>query len=146
MVSVLDLEQRKARYVPLDQEVYKVLTPEQTSALVQGDAKRRYSQYSSTKAPEWLAEKGYHITCFRLKADARKFARDVSSGSRVVVVWRCRASGLIEKLPRVLDWRVLSHQEIYHVGGRWPPGTCMVKRLRLSVVVGVAYGRHWFPR
>ena len=53
--------------------IYKVTTRTGKSCLAKGKARVQYAIGKPARAPEWLAEKGYHPCAFRTLGSARNF-------------------------------------------------------------------------
>ena len=112
--------------------VYKVVRWEswqtvKTSAVVIGIARVCYSDDYWTRAPRWLAKKGYHLTCFKKYPDACEFAAHHSE------IWEAEAKGLFTDLPpRAIVAEVRQGLlDTFGNGLTWPIGTMMAHEIRL---------------
>lgn len=114
---------------------YKVVLPDRwglRSSVVHGTATARYGVNTWATAPEWLAEKGYHLLVFDNYDSALDFA------SEEEIIYTCEVEGVIEDLPPVCnpfilgdyssDLTVLEKDEY----NDWPKGTVMAKKVMLK--------------
>lgn len=60
--------------------IYKVTTRTNKSCLAQGKARVQYEIGKPARAPEWLAQLGYHPCGFRTLESARNFRREYCCG------------------------------------------------------------------
>jgi len=78
-------------------------------------------------APEWLAERGYHLCVFKRLDDAKNFRL----GSNRQRIWLVDIKGVIRNLPPILNSTWIPFKDMSHAGGRWPSGTIMAKSVTL---------------
>lgn len=107
--------------------VYKVVHRYKTNILTsyaaEGQSEVKYEPGEFAKAPEWLAEKGYHLLVF----DHLDAALDFSPKAEV---WRAEAEEEME-LPKRLTFASLFGGFIKTYEDNWPKGTHMYKRVKL---------------
>lgn len=132
--------------------VYKVLQLGDISAIMGGKAQVRYVRRVWSKAPGWLADHGYHLTCFRTLTQAKNFAknetRTAAGYKQAFLIWTCAGRKIISSLPEFLDMSLLEIGKLrpsYRVFAKWPPGTLMVKSLKLGYLLGIYHRGGWYP-
>ena len=112
--------------------VYKVVVEGNenmfVSSAVIGMAEVTYQLNQWASAPDWLAEKGYHLLVFHNPSHAAAFASD---GDTILV---CTAENEVTPLPPMLLINLLGNgiaQDTWPGMSRgWPVGTAMYKRIK----------------
>ena len=96
------------------------------SPVATGNASVTYVPGRPARAPDWLAERGYHPVAFNSRERALAFilADDVE-------VWEAEARGILERLPDFLSTDDLRIAQIVRANDWWPPGTVMALELTL---------------
>jgi len=82
------------------------------------------------EASIWLARRGYHLMVFKTLEDARLFR---SSGLHVI--WLCEVEGVETGLPEICCMLGLYNGQLEPVGGFWPEGTIMARKVKLVKIV-----------
>ena len=99
-----------------------------TSVVVESLAKVVYSKNEYVSAPQWLAEKGYHLTVFTSLFAARNFK------SPEDVLWECEVVGLKDELPPSMSpyWVSQGCVSARYVSSYWPRDTAMAEQVMLT--------------
>jgi hypothetical protein len=103
---------------------WKVLHPGLKSYAACGMAKLRYKIGVKTRAPQWLARRGYHPLVFRTPESALCFA------ASDYPIFKCK-TGRVRKLMPIADLSFLDLGKIETVSAIWPEGTMMVEWVEL---------------
>ena len=120
------------------------------SAISQFNSRVEYHLDEWSSAPQYLADRGYHLLVFARRKDARKFKQDFLGRRGNYSIWIVEVGGVVlfdDELPRILyggDFndsdqlaRTLSWLELPPDGwksklhSKWPPGTVMAERVKL---------------
>jgi len=114
---------------------YKVTVrtkPPYFSALVPQPAQVKYEQNKFSKAPDWLASQGYHLTVFDSPESAVDFLMIVYEFHiRWLSLWECVCENEIQ-LPEPMDIRYLELGELHpSFDAIWHKGTKMFERVKL---------------
>jgi hypothetical protein len=99
------------------------------SALVDGLAIMTYRIGQDAEVPAWLASQGYYATAFKSLEDAKRFAEAAVRSPRI---FAAEGEESVELPSRVPIFDVVQGRLDYRLGSDWPPGTVMVKSLRLT--------------
>jgi hypothetical protein len=100
------------------------------SALAKDKAKTHYQVGKWVKAPDWLAEKGRHLTVFKCKFSAIDFI-DHNSEVRCPKIFRCLVKNSVRRIQNKCSLHNLSYGKIYPIGDNWPQGTKFYKQVKL---------------
>ena len=93
-----------------------------------GLAEVEYSADKWTRAPEWLAKKGYHLFVFDDLQKALKFAYMSSPPIRL---WECEIRSKYKNLPVYISRDEINNGRLVPVNGRFPEGTVMAREVKL---------------
>ena len=112
---------------------YKVVREEdgkRYSLIVHGKACVEYVPGEWTKAPEWLARRGYHLLVFTDFDKARYWCENETDE-----VWECEVKDVIEELPLMLDIKALACGRAFNSFSCFPKETVMAREVKLVKLV-----------
>jgi len=96
-----------------------------------GKSKVTYKIGEWVSAHQWLASQGYHLFVFKSLERAKDFQRFEND-----LVYKCLVRGVCKELPKpLLLFPLSSGQFEEEEGGVFPPGTKMVKQVKLTELV-----------
>ena len=87
----------------------------------------KYSLEHWVGAPKKLVVAGYHLLVFNNQKAARWFVEHFQSND---IIYRCKVRGIIQKLPPLRTTSGIGFFST-NMGGPWPEGTVMVKKVKL---------------
>ena len=102
-----------------------------TSAIVSGQAETEYIPGEWAQAPDWLAKDAYGLTVFLALHEAISFSRSMSW----LEIWECEVENLYLPLVPIYSTSFLARGRRirpYAPVARWPPGTMMAERIKLT--------------
>jgi len=113
---------------------YKVTNHWKQSCTAEGTARVQYTTDDFVEAPTYLQNVGYHLLVFDSLKNAKYFSATCffDQGLRI---WSVKAECIV-RMPNYLRTTTFENAnfcpptELYNYG-TWPPGTVMVKRLKL---------------
>jgi len=125
----------------MPKQYYKVVTRDSTrariwrSAIAEGKAEVTYRRGGWSRAPQWLAEDGYHLTVFDSMEHANSFASSYMSGGNLLNahIWRVHVREVHDGdlPPRCLLWTIAHGRRGIPDAPPWPNGTVMAEKVRL---------------
>lgn len=106
--------------------VWKVTNSRNKSAVACRKAVVQYKIGKSVKAPEWLAEQGYHLFAYRRLKDAK---REIVDGERI---YKAEGKNTTKKLPLFCNFFKIDDGILkIHKYFIFPKGTIMCKEITL---------------
>ena len=95
----------------------------------------KYEPNKWVEAPEWLQERGYHLTAFEDLKVAEKWTNEIlrlnADLPLFLEIWEAEADGVVEDLPPKCNEFAVDYEKLLPRLGVWPEGTVMCRRLKL---------------
>ena len=110
---------------------YKVLNTGH-SVCAYGKAQVKYKRNEWAVAPDWLAQKGYHLTYFKSLARAKELALGDNE------IWECEVEGEVSPLPQLSCLGDLAKGLLFPFSLGWPDGTGMAEKIMITKRIQLA--------